>query len=448
MLEISRIRPLSESQDIDFVISQAGGRRAYEDSESKTTKNADYALGQSIIELKLLDDERFEKLEAQEKIGTLFGALQPDRPVVVIDPSTVAESDRFKYEKIMQSPIRGAVRSARAQLKQSRKDICEDSTTVLFVVNNGFTAMTHEELLEHVEKRARNDTAEIDGVVVAGCYLHGDGFDTFALWPIDYRPIRDERPFHEFESLRNAWNQLAERHMTEFVTGEHGRAAKKEAQTDVVFEWEGRTFVKPATPIGAESEFFGSRRPRLNHLPFERVKHVAITIPQLSPTEFRRVKAALPSEPLMEDHETWNAHVKTALSSGTHLKPVVPVSVSRGSWEAWKRRNPDLKNLDSLRACANFRYGVDASKLVHAATEYKEGIAVPRKYVAVVTELIGQDENNDISRIGICSGDDVEWIVLDVRLPHFGALALAAAHACKLGLKSIFWRHDLRYAWV
>ena len=121
MLEISRIRPLSESQDIDFVISQAGGRRAYEDSESKTTKNADYVLGQSIIELKLLDDERFEKPEAQEKIGALFGVLQPDRPVVVIDPSTVAEGDRFKYEKIMQSPIRGAVRSARAQLNKAAK---------------------------------------------------------------------------------------------------------------------------------------------------------------------------------------------------------------------------------------------------------------------------------------------------------------------------------------
>ncbi len=448
MLELPRIRPLSERQDIDFVISKAGGRRAHEDSESKTTKNADYVLGQSIIELKLLDDERFEKPEAQEKIGTLFGALQPDRPVVVIDPRTIEQGDRFKYEKIMQSPIRGAVRSARAQLKQSRKDICENSTTVLFVVNNGFTAMTHEELLEHVEKRARNDTAEIDGVVVAGCYLHGDRFDTIALWPIDYRPIRNERPFREFESLRIAWNQLADRHMTEFATGEHGRTAKKESQTDLVFEWEGRTFVKPATPFGAESEFFGSRRPRLNHLPFERVRHVAFTIPQFSPIEFRRIRSALKNEPLLESQDTWNDHVATALSSGTSLKPVVPVSVSRGSWEAWKRRNPGLKDLDSLRACVNFRYGVEASQLVHGAKEYKQGAVVPRKYIAVVTELIGQDENNDISRIGICTGADVEWIVLDARLPHFGALALAAAHACRLGLKSIFWRHDLRYAWV
>jgi len=180
MQDISRIRPLSESQDIDFVISQAGGRRAYEDSERKTSKNADYVLGQSIIELKLLNDERFEKPEAQEKIGALFEGLQPDRPVVVIDPRTIEEGGRFKYEKIMQSPIQGAVRSARAQLKQSRKDIRENSTNVLFVVNNGFTATTHEALLEHVEKRARYHNAEIDAIVVAGCYLHVAGFDIIA----------------------------------------------------------------------------------------------------------------------------------------------------------------------------------------------------------------------------------------------------------------------------
>jgi hypothetical protein len=448
MPELSRIRPLSEDLDIDFVIAQAGGRRAHEDWDRKDTRNSDYVLGQSIIELKLLDDERLEKPEAQSKIGSLFGALQPDRPVVVIDPTILEQNDRYVYATIMQGPIRGVVRSARAQLKQSRREIGEDATTVLFVVNNGFTALTHEELLDHVVRRARNDTDEIDGVVVAGCYLHGDGFDTFTLWPINYVPIHEKRPFREFEALRSAWNKLAERHMTEFVRGEHGPTAAKEAQTDIVFEWEGRTFVKPATPIGAESTFFGARRPRLNHLPFERVKHVAFTVPRLSPVEYRRVRAALKDEPLLENLDTWNHHVEEALSRGTPLKPVVPVDVSRGSWEAWKRRNPGSSGLDSLRAVANVRYGVEASKLVHAAKEFRPGTVVPRRYIAAVTELIGQNENNDVSHIGICTGQQVEWIALNARVPHFLALALAAAHAIRLGLTDIFWRHDLRYAWV
>lgn len=448
MLELPKIRPLSEDQDMDFVIAHAGGRRAHEDWDRKSTRNSDYVLGQSIIELKLLDDERLEKPEAQAKIGSLFGALQPDRPVVVIDPTIIEQKDRYAYATIMQGPIKGVVRSARAQLKQSRREISEGATTVLFVLNNGFTALTHEELLDHVVRRARNDTDEIDAVVVAGCYLHGDGFDTFALWPINYVPIHDERPFLEFEALKSAWGKLADRHMTEFVRGEHGPTAAREAQTDIVFEWEGRTFVKPATPIGAESKFFGARRPRLNHVPFERVKHVAFTVPRLSPVEYRRVKVVLKDEPLLESLDTWNDHVEEALSHGTPLMPVVPIDISRGSWEAWKRRNPGSSGVDSLRAAANVRYGVEASKLVHAAKEFRQGVAVPRRCIAVVIELIGQDENNDVSHIGVCTRGNIEWIALNVRAPHFRALALAAAHAIRLGLTDILWRHDLKYAWI
>ncbi|MQB43191.1 hypothetical protein [Rhizobium sp. ICMP 5592] len=448
MFEFPRIRPLSEDKDIDFVIAQAGGRRAHDDSDRKNTKNSDYVLGRSIIELKLLDDERLEKPEAQVKIGSLFGALQPDRPVVVIDPTIIEQKDRYTYATIMQGPIKVAVRSARAQLKQSRREISEGATTVLFVLNNGFTALTHEELLDHVVRRVRNDTNEIDAVVVAGCYLHGDGFDTFALWPMDYVPIHEERPFLEFEALKSAWGKLADRHMTEFVRGEHGPTAAREAQTDIVFEWEGRTFVKPATPIGAESKFFGARRPRLNHLPFERVKHVALTVPRLSPVEYRRVKVALKDEPLLESLDTWNDHVEEALSHNTPLLPVVPIDISRGSWEAWKRHNRGFSGLDSLRAAANVRYGVEASKLVHTSKEFCQGIAVPRRYIAVVIELIGQDESNDVSHIGVCTSGDIEWIALNVRVQHFRALALAAAHAIRLGLTDILWRHDLKYAWV
>lgn len=448
MLELSRIRPLSEDRDIDFVIAQAGGGRAHEDSDRKHTRNSDYVLGGSIIELKLLDEERLGKPEAQAKIGKLFGALQPDRPVVVIDPTAVEQNARYAYATIMQGPIRGIVRSARAQLKQTRKEIGQDAISVLFIVNNGFTALTHEELLEHVVTRARNDTDEIDGVVVAGCYLHGDGFDTVALWPMDYVPIHEQRPFLEFEALKSAWDKLAERHMTEFVRGDHGRTAAKETETDIVFEWEGRVFVKPTTVMGTESPFFGDRRPRRNHLPFERVKDVALTVPRLSSIEYRRVRAALKDEPLLESLDTWNDHVDEALSHGTPLKPVIPVNISRGTWEAWKRRNPGYSGLYSLRAAANVCFGIEASKLVRAAKEFQSGATVPRRYIAVVTELIGQDENNDVSRIGVCAGEDVEWVVLNARMPHFGALSLGAAHALRRGLVDILWAHDLRYAWV
>lgn len=37
MFELPRIRPLSEGQDIDYLIAEAGGARAHGDSDSKSS---------------------------------------------------------------------------------------------------------------------------------------------------------------------------------------------------------------------------------------------------------------------------------------------------------------------------------------------------------------------------------------------------------------------------
>lgn len=242
----------------------------------------------------MLEEERLDKPEVQAKIAELFGNLDPDKPVVVIDPNHLDVQGQREYRSIMRGPVKAAVKSARGQLQQSRTELNPDASTVLFVINNGLTTMSHEELLEHVIDRATNDATGIDLVVVGGCYLHGDGFDTVALWSINCVAIHQDRSFDEFEALRSAWNCLAERHMTEFISGKHGEDAGKEAQKDVAFDLDSRTFVKPAIPIGAPSKFFGERRPRLNQVSFNQVKHVAVTIPWLTPVEYRRVKPALP----------------------------------------------------------------------------------------------------------------------------------------------------------
>src|SRR3546814_15821781 len=105
----------------------------------------------------------------------------------------------------MAGPIKGAVKSAKGQLVQSRSEFPETKRSILMLVNNANTALDHDEIVQMVGRRARNDTDDIDGVVVAGAYLHSDGFDTFALWPIDYVPISLDRAFPEYESLRDAF---------------------------------------------------------------------------------------------------------------------------------------------------------------------------------------------------------------------------------------------------
>jgi len=448
MFDMPRIRPLAEDPDIDWVVHGAGGRRAHPDHHSRELRNSDYVLGQSIIELKLLEEERLDKPGARERIAEVFSVLAADRPVVVLDPRRLPEARRREYDTIMRNPIRAAVGSARGPLKQSRIEINPDATNVLLVINNGFTALSQEELVAYVVGRATNDTDQIDAVVVAGCYLHSDGMDSWALWPMECVAIREDRPFREFDDLKDSWDRLADRHMTEFVRGEHGQDAKKEAQTDIVFELDGKTYVKPAVQIGAPSDYYGERRPRRNRVTFDQVKHVARTIPRLSPVEFRRVQPALPDEPLMGTLETWQAHVERVLQLGTPDRPVVPTDISRGGWEAWRSKNPALTGLDSLATASNYRFGVAASKLVQSAREANRSEALPRRYVWVLIELIGQDERNDVSHIGM-SVDGVETdIVRNLRLGHMNALALAAAHALRVGITEIRWAHDLNYAWT
>src|SRR3546814_3456275 len=105
-----------------------------------------------------------------------------------------------------------------------------------------------------VGRRARNDTDDIDGVVVAGAYLHSDGFDTFALWPIDYVPISLDRAFPEYESLRDAFHDYAERAMTDAIVNGLSADMTKGPILDTGFEFDGKTFVKPAPPLGKSSD--------------------------------------------------------------------------------------------------------------------------------------------------------------------------------------------------
>jgi len=446
------IKPLSEA-DIDTVFANAGGCRAHPDADRRGHVNADYRLGDAIIELKFLDEEALFKPEHQARIAALFTRHQPERPVVIVDPRLLPSEARRDYASILERPVRSAVAKARGQLKQSRNEIPDVTATILFVINNGFTALTHEELVQHVERRARNDSREIDGIVVGGCYFHSDGFDTVALWPLDYKIIYPERPFTQFEALRAAWAALADRHMTGFVRGEHGQSAKKLPVADIAFDVDGITFVKPAMPFGNESKFYGPRRPRQNTIGFDELSPVATTIPTMTEIEYRRIHAALQGEPLLQSYETWLSHIEEARASSTELKPVVPIDVTRGGWEGWRKRHPQYQGLESLRRFANDRFNQRARDLLVTAKEMKDGTLAPRRYIAIETEVIGQDACNDISHIASVlqrsnARPEIRTLISNARIPHEHAVSLAAAYAILEGVDAVFWRLDLQFAWT
>jgi hypothetical protein len=65
-----RIKAVSE-QDFDEVIVAAGGSRILEEG------SADYALNETVIELKLVLEEGFEKADRQKRLAELFRRAQP-----------------------------------------------------------------------------------------------------------------------------------------------------------------------------------------------------------------------------------------------------------------------------------------------------------------------------------------------------------------------------------
>lgn len=264
-IAITRIRPLTESI-CNKIIESAGGKRAHPDHDRRSARNADYVFGDAVIELKVLEDEGLSKAERQAKLAALFIALDPDRPVYALDRTALDLTGQRAYDRAMEGPIKRAVKSAKGQLVQSRSEFPGTKLSVLMLVNSTNTALDHDEIVEMVGRRARNDTDDIDGVVVAGAYLHSDGFDTLALWPIEYVPISLTKTFSAFNALRDAFHEYAEQQMTAAIVEGPSAETTKGPILDTGFDLAGKVFVKPAAPLGRSSDFYVNGRPKAQQL--------------------------------------------------------------------------------------------------------------------------------------------------------------------------------------
>src|SRR6476646_10256274 len=107
-MEFIRIKNVSEA-DFDGVVQTAGGSRITSEG------SADYRLNEAVIELKLIQEEGFEKSSRQAKIAALFRAQQPKAPVVVLDPDTLDAAQSRDYYNIVAGPIKTHVKTAARQ---------------------------------------------------------------------------------------------------------------------------------------------------------------------------------------------------------------------------------------------------------------------------------------------------------------------------------------------
>lgn len=452
-MENFHVRPLSES-DIHAVISAAGGDFAYPDSDRRRTLNADFLLAGSIIELKALDDEGLTKPERQVKLANLFRKEEPSRPVIVLDRAKLPTQGQREYDRILEGPIKAAVSHARKQLKQSRSDHPSANCTILWVVNNGYTALDHDSLVRMVAHRARNDTREIDGVVVAGCYFYSDSFDSYFVWPIEYIPVNVDHPFASFDQLKNAWNNFANEFMTSVVRGEFSKDLLKGPVVDTQFSSNGVTYVKPAPPMGLPSGFFTNGRPRNDSTGITRCPPVATVFPELTTLElanFRDVPGS--QESPFSDLRSWQDERSSAIASGTATRPFVPIPVTFDGWNEWCEKEGEVKHSSTVFGYATALFDKTIREIIAAAREHSPNSIIPTRYILVVTEEIGQDRANDVSHILMVreysnSNPVVKDLATTLRLFHEYAIALASAYAVREGLEFVLWQKDLTYAWV
>jgi hypothetical protein len=266
-------------RDLDTIVETAGGTRVVEDDSRETELNADYLLHESIIELKLIEEEGLEKAERRRKIAELFLDNQPNRPTVILDSALLSDTGRREYRRAMSGPIKTHVKKAAKQLRATAAKLRDCQSKVFLAINNSYASLSHEEFSKLVVDRARNDTSQIDYVISGGVYWHSDGFDNYFLAPFELFDVREEASFACFEQLRDTWVDHIEGRMTEMVLRTEPIDADKRPVMDLHYELDGIRFIKPAPRIGEPSSFYpNGNRPRRNTSGFATCPPVATVL--------------------------------------------------------------------------------------------------------------------------------------------------------------------------
>ena len=436
-MEFIRIKNVSEA-DFDGVVQAAGGSRIASDG------SADYRLNEAIIELKLIQEEGFEKASRQAKIAALFRTQQPNTPVVVLDPETLDSALSRDYYNIVSGPMKTHIKKADKQLGATAQRYSPQPTRVLVIINLGYTALAHDEFQSVCLKCVRNDTTRIDFVVCAGIYHHGDKFDYYLLPRFDPLPINLDRPFPSFDALLTTWNSFEERLATSMITQPVPPGEGRLPVIDLIFDLDGVRYVKPA-PLVPSNVFPGGRAPRTNSSGFERCPPVALVFPALAAPDWSEFKRLLPHVPTLKathaDYVALQGERDTAES--TTLKPLVPVPISFKDFQARTQKPIPQCRFSDLSAFASSRFDDLIRAVADRIRERKPETVLPLEYLHVVVQEIGNDEVNDLASLyhvhSIPGFQREQPVFENQRIFLNYALAVAASYAVKRRLDYVLF---------
>ena len=206
-MEYMKIGKILEG-DIDSIIIEAGGRRLSDDSSRENDSNADYIFFDSVIELKIIEEEGLAKHERQKKLAELFKNSLTSRPTIVLDPSLLNVENQNKYYKIMSTPIKTAIKKAAKQLKKSKENFDDIQSCGLILINDGYGALNHEEFKEIALKRATQDTRNIDFIIVGGIYFFSDMIENYAIAPFEVISLNIGKTPNNLDKIKAVWDNF------------------------------------------------------------------------------------------------------------------------------------------------------------------------------------------------------------------------------------------------
>ena len=445
-MDYTRIGTVTE-KDFDGIIKDAGGVRI------DAPGSADYLLNEAVVELKLIEEEGLDVQTRQIKLAKLFRRQQPASGVVVIDPDTLdAESSR-EYYNIVERPIREALHKAAKQLEATLPRHPQASVRALVILNNGYSALSTDEFKAIVLKCARNDKRQVDWLIIGGMYYYSDTFDSELIAPFDDEPVGSNAPFPSFESLCKSWGKFVEEKMTDLIQASAPPTVGKLPVFDLSFEIDGIRYVKPAPYMGASEFFLPGHRPRKDSTGIKNCPAVARTMPNLSKENWIKFRQAMPNEERLQSN--YSKYVdflrREERLSTEKLKPMIAMDVQFEGFAHWISKPvsawkfADICKYSSVVFDTRFR-----DVLFRAKAKEQLAIVIP-EYIYLVVREIGQNKANDMCSVYHVSevpGHEFQRpIIENEKLFLEYGLPVASAYAVKMGIDSVLYAIDRKYAW-
>lgn len=252
-----RFLPMEIDESLfDQIVKSVGGQRITELVSGEAELNADYLIGNTVFELKTLEEDGLQKRVRQEKLAELFTPYYSGMTNALIDAEILSEVDRRTYLDIVGSPIKAHVKKAAKQVKSTKALLGRANLRGgLIVLNTGFPALSHDIFFEQVARYAAKDTDQFDDVISIAVWVETNGFDSVVNFR--FEPSQDGSP--DVDVLRTAFHERFEKIMTDLMRGDQDMTSATMTPSNpagfslngLVFRWEPHTVplsIDPTTP--------------------------------------------------------------------------------------------------------------------------------------------------------------------------------------------------------